>query len=237
MKEQFFTFFKHTTMKRLVLVFVSVLLVTATANAQFLRFGVKGGLNSSTMKIDETTLENISTTDGAKDLLLQQGNSELGLHVGLFARIKIASLFIQPEVLFSQSKGSFKISDQTNLQSTYNTLVEQKFNKFDIPVMVGWKFGPAKVYLGPVATFNLSEQDGLKDQISEWTSEPVENSINKAVFGYQAGVGLDIFKFATFDVKYEGNLSKFGEGVVIAGQERKFDQRNPQWIFSLGIFF
>jgi hypothetical protein len=103
--------------------------------------------------------------------------------------------------------------------------------------MVGWKFGPAKIYLGPVATFNLSEQDGLKDQISEWTSESVDNSINKAVFGYQAGVGLDIFKFATFDVKYEGNLSKFGEGVVIAGQERKFDQRNPQWIFSLGIFF
>lgn len=224
-------------MKRLFLTVTSVILLITSANAQFLRFGVKGGLSSTTMKVDETTLGSITTVDGVKNLVLSQGESALGLHFGLFGRIKIMGFFIQPEILFSQTKGNFVIADEANQTSLYNTIVKQKFNKFDVPVMVGWKFGPARAYLGPVATFMLSESDGLKDKITQWTNESVENNINKAVFGYQAGVGLDILKVVTLDVRYEGNLSKFGEGMVIAGQERKFDQRNPQWIFSLGIFF
>jgi len=83
----------------------------------------------------------------------------------------------------------------------------------------------------------LSEQDGLKDELADATNESVESNFKNATFGYQVGAGLDIFKFATLDVKYEGNLSKLGEGVNIAGKPYTFDQRNPQWIFSLGIFF
>ena len=103
--------------------------------------------------------------------------------------------------------------------------------------MIGWKFGPARVGLGPVASVMLSEKDGLKDKITDITDDTVDNNLKKAVFGYQVGVGLDIFKFATVDLKYEGNLSKLGESLAIAGQDFTFDQRNPQIILSLGIFF
>ena len=37
-----------------------------------------------------------------------------------------------------------------------------------------------------------------------------EEKFNGATWGYQVGVGLDIFKKITIDVKYEGNLSKLG---------------------------
>jgi hypothetical protein len=226
-------------MKRLSLLFVATLLMVSVANAQFLRFGVKGGLNSSTMTIDKTTLENVSTLDGAKNFVLEQGDSEFGLHFGVFGRIQVAGVFIQPEVLFTQTKGNFVISDQADAQSAYNAIVEQKFNRLDIPVMAGYKFGPAKVFLGPVATFTLSEKDGLKDKMTDFVGEnsTVENSLNNAVFGYQVGIGLDILKFATLDVKYEGNLSKLGDQLSVGGQNFNLDQRNPQWIFSLGIFF
>jgi len=227
-------------MKRLTLLFIAAFMIVGVANAQFFRFGVKGGLNSSTMKIDQTTLSNVTTEDdGVKNFVLEQGDSEMGLHVGVFGRIQLMGVFIQPELLFTQAKGNIIINDITSPANAYQTAVEQKFNRLDIPVMVGYKFGPAKMFLGPVATFTLSEKDGLQEKMIDFVGEnsTVDNSIKNAVFGYQVGVGLDIFKFATFDIKYEGNLSKLGDELTIGNQGFSLDQRNPQWIFSLGIFF
>jgi hypothetical protein len=226
-------------MKRLALIFTAVLFMAATANAQFLRFGVKGGVSSSNFSIDDTTLDNIQTVDGAKNFILEQGESKLGIHFGAFGRIQIMGLFIQPELLFSQTKGEYIITDQADAQSAYNAVVEQKFNKFDVPVIVGMKFGPARVGLGPVASFTLSESDGLKDKMTEFVgaNTTVENALNNAVFGYQVGVGLDLGKFATIDLRYEGNLSKLGDQLTIGENNFNLDQRNPQLILNLGIFF
>jgi hypothetical protein len=210
------------------------LVVSLAANAQFLRFGVKGGVSSSTVKIDKTTF---STIDDAETFVVEQGNSKMGLHFGLFGRVQVLGFYVQPELLFTQSKGEVVLTDITNSESPLKSIRDQKFNKIDIPVMVGWKIGPARLGLGPVASIMLSEQDGLKDELADATNESVESNFKNATFGYQVGAGLDIFKFATLDVKYEGNLSKLGEGVNIAGKPYTFDQRNPQWIFSLGIFF
>lgn len=228
-------------MKKLFLMIAVMFAISQVADAQLIRFGVKGGVSSSKINIDKTTIEGIQTTTPTEltNLIIEQGDSKLGLHFGLFSRIQITGLFIQPELLFTQTNGEFVITEQDpdNLENTVETITKQKFNKFDIPVMVGWKFGPARVGLGPVATVMLSETDGLKDKITDITGESVENNLKKAVFGYQVGVGLDIFKFATLDIKYEGNLSKLGESLAIGGQNFTLDQRNPQIIASLGIFF
>jgi len=221
-------------MKRLALLISTILVVSLAANAQFLRFGVKGGVSSSTVKIDKTTF---STIDDAETFVVEQGSSKMGLHFGLFGRVQVLGFYVQPELLFTQSKGEVVLTDITNSESPLKSIRDQKFNKIDIPVMVGWKIGPARLGLGPVASIMLSEQDGLKDELADATNESVESNFKNATFGYQVGAGLDIFKFATLDVKYEGNLSKLGEGVNIAGKPYTFDQRNPQWIFSLGIFF
>ncbi|HPF93023.1 MAG TPA: porin family protein [Tenuifilaceae bacterium] len=221
-------------MKRLAMLISTILVVSLAANAQFLRFGVKGGVSSSTVKIDKTTF---STIDDAETFVVEQGNSKMGLHFGLFGRVQVLGFYVQPELLFTQSKGEVVLTDITNSESPIKSIRDQKFNKIDIPVMVGWKIGPARLGLGPVASIMLSEQDGLKDELADATNESVESNFKNATFGYQVGAGLDIFKFATLDVKYEGNLSKLGEGVNIAGKPYTFDQRNPQWIFSLGIFF
>ena len=219
-------------MKKTLIILAALMTLSVASNAQFIRFGVKGGVSSSNVKFDKQTLEGITTEDGPKDFLVEQGDSKLGLHFGVFGRIQIMGLFIQPEVLFTQTKGEVKLSEGT----TADYYLKQKFNKFDIPVMVGWKFGPARVGLGPVASFVVGESDGLKDKIKEF-NDTVKNDFKGATFGYQIGVGLDILKFATIDLKYEGNLSKLGNGLNIDGKPIKFDQRNPQFIASIGIFF
>lgn len=223
-------------MKKTLIILAALMTLSVASNAQFIRFGVKGGVSSSNVKFDTQTLEGITTEDGPKDFLVEQGDSKLGLHFGVFGRIQIMGLFIQPEVLFTQTKGEVVINDLTT-SNAVSSIAKQKFNKFDIPVMVGWKFGPARVGLGPVASFVVGESDGLKDKIDALTTEAVKNDFKGATFGYQIGVGLDILKFATIDLKYEGNLSKLGNGLNIGGEDFKFDQRNPQFIASIGIFF
>lgn len=220
-------------MKRLFLVLSLALAFAVTAHAQFFSFGVKGGVNSSKVSIDRVEWNNIQTSDGIRDFAIEQGDSKLGLHFGAFARLKVSKIYIQPELLFTQTRGEFVINDITNPQDVTTNIAKQTFNKFDVPVMVGLKFGPARVGLGPVASFIIND----KSELSKFITSDAENEFNKAVFGYQVGVGVDILKFATIDLKYEGNLSKLGDGVTIGGVERKFDQRNPQLILSLGIFF
>lgn len=220
-------------MKKLSILLIVVVAMIGTANAQFLKFGFKVGLTSSNVKFDNTTLSQVSTTSGAKDFLIKQGDAKMGYQFGLFARVKALGIFVQPELLFSHSQSEVVIADVT-ASKIYNET--QKFNKVDIPVIVGWKLGPARLGLGPVASFNLSQTDGLKNKLNELATETTKNNFSKATFGYQVGVGLDILKLS-LDVRYEGNLSKLGKGVEVGGKSYSFDQRNPQWIFSLGWAF
>ncbi len=156
------------------------------------------------------------------------------MHLGLFARVQIMGFYMQPELLFSHSQGEVVLKD-VNAHQIYNET--QRFNKVDIPVNIGWKFGPVRVGFGPVATVLLSEKDGLKDKLDDLTSQTVKNDFKSATFGYQVGVGLDILKKIAIDIKYEGNLSKLGSGITLGDTKYAFDQRNPQLIMSLGVFF
>lgn len=219
-------------MKKISLISAFFLLFTFAANAQFFSYGIKGGLNSSTIKVDDFKFVSL---DGTQDYLLEQGDSKLGFHLGMFTRINIVGFYIQPEFLFTQTNGEVILSE--GVGSSAKKAYQQGFNKFDVPVLVGWKFGPAHIGAGPVASFIFGEKDGLKDELASISNEAVTNRFKNATFGYQVGVGIDILKYLTFDVKYEGNLSKLGEGVKIGNTSYNFDQRNPQWIFSLGIFF
>jgi hypothetical protein len=217
-------------MKRIVIVFAVLVAITTTANAQFFKYGLKGGVSSSSVKFDEATWSQVQTSEGSMNLLVEQGNAKLGFHVGVFGRIKIVGFWLQPELLFTQTQGEFVYNQVGG--SSLSSIRNQKFNKFDIPVIAGWKFGPARIGVGPVASFMISESETFDG----FTVSNVKSDFNKATFGFQVCVGVDIFKFAMLDLKYEGNLSKFGSGVTIGGVERSFDQRNPQWIVSLGIF-
>jgi hypothetical protein len=217
-------------MKKCIIVTVIALLtVVGTANAQFLKFGLKGGLTSSNVKFDKTTF-----TSGGNDFIAKQGDAKYGMQFGLFGRIQLLGIFIQPELLFSHSQGEVIINDVTAGKFYTET---QKFNKIDIPVMVGWKIGPARLGLGPVASIMVSEKDGLKDKLAVLSDQTTKSNFNKTTYGYQVGVGLDILGKIALDLKYEGNLSKLGSGIKLGDTNYSFDQRNPQWIFSVGVFF
>jgi hypothetical protein len=203
---------------------ITLLLVLATvAQAQLFKLGIRGGVSSSTVKVNDEII-----IPSGSNYSLESCDPLVGFHVGLVSRITIKKLFIQPELLFSSSGGQVKVSDLTNKTSTIR---EQKFNRVDIPVLAGVKTGLLRLEAGPVASFTLSEKSDL------FETSGYKEDFKKATIGYQAGIGFDLFKKLAFDLKYEGSLSKLGNGLTVGTTTYPYDTRTSQWIVSLGFFF
>lgn len=148
------------------------------------------------------------------------GNSKLGYHLGLFARLGGNSIYFQPEVLYTNTGGDF----QSSLGST-TTTYSASFSRVDVPIMFGFKIAKVfRIQAGPVMSFLLDS-----DLNSDGTGLTPPD-YNSATLGYQAGIGVDVGNMI-LDLKYEGPLGKQAES--IAGFAT--DQRQNQLILSLGI--
>lgn len=193
-------------MKKLILS-LALLVVALTGYSQGFSIGPKVGLSQT--KLD------LKSDD------FKSGDSKFGYHVGLFARIGLGPLFLQPEVLYTQTQGQFSFDEGVGGIKEY----EADFNRVDIPVMVGFKmFKFLRLQAGPIASINVNSE--LKD-----AGKTVQNAqFEDATIGYQAGLGLDIGNLI-IDAKYESSLDKFRGNM--AGFNT--DQRVNQWILSVGF--
>ena len=212
-------------MKKYFLILIIAVGIVFNSNAQILSFGIKGGLNYSKMKFDK--ISNITTT--AANYNLMEDEAFQGFHVGVMGRLKILNLFVQPELLFNTTGGKVLIEE---IQSGATVVKQVKYNKLDLPVLVGMKFGPARINAGPVASVVLSSDSEISDIVPD-----LKTSSKGATIGFQAGVGLDILKKFTFDLRYEGGLSRLGDKLSVAGQDYAFDSRDSKFLVSVGFFF
>ncbi len=183
--------------------------------AQFFSIGPRVGVSSSKLEI----------RDNVQDV--KEGDASFGFHAGLFARFSLSSLYIQPEVLFTSNGGEIEFEDGSGVG---NQIIEYDYNKLDVPVMIGFKFAKFfRLQAGPVASLLLKA-----DAKEGGVTEDVKNNYNNATVGYQAGIGLDIGSLI-LDLKYEGNLSSFGDDIRVGGNTFNTDLRHNQWLLSLGI--
>ena len=146
--------------------------------------GIHGGISNTKIKV--------------KDIghVLKSG-SNTGYMVGVFARVNLGLIYLEPALNYSHKEGEVENSDnKSNL----------KYNSFDIPVMVGLHVLDLPVvklraYLGPVASFSGK----LK-----WDKGNFGTNIDndKMMWNGKIGVGVDVWKL-TFDIDYEKGLKKF----------------------------
>lgn len=170
---------------------------------------------------------------------------EMGFHFGAFARIKILGVFLQPELIFSQTNAAINLNPEGfDLSQAASEVRSSKitYNNFDVPVLLGFKIGPAHICAGPVATFKLNSglDDATKKLLEDIDAEDdmdVFTVTKNATFGAQIGTGLTIAKKITIDVRYEFGLSKLGDKVTIRDREFNTDQRGSQFIGSVGWMF
>jgi hypothetical protein len=210
-------------MKKLILVLIASMFVFSVSNAQFFSYGLKGGIGFSSLKIEDIT----DISDGSDVYDLITGDGVMGYHLGLQTRIKIAMVVIQPELYWNAGGGTV----EQVVDGGVTEILDVKFNRLDIPLLAGVKFGPARINVGPVGSIVLSETTDLTDLEPDY-----ELFTSTMTWGFQAGLGLDISKLS-LDFRYEGSLSKLGESLSIGGSEFALDARPSQWIISLGFWF
>lgn len=221
-------------MKRFYLVLLLTVFALPSVFGQ-LQFGIKGGIVSASSSLDEQISISQEFQDQANidydELKMKAQDAKVGFQAGLFGRISLAALYVQPELMFTSTSSKIKVSEITEGQDPVTHVKNQEFKKIDIPIMVGWKFGPARLQAGPVGTIMLDQQSALD------TFENYKEEFNGATWGYQVGVGLDLLNTLTLDAKYEGSLSKLGESVTIGDNDYSIDNRPNQFVVTVGLFF
>ena len=152
--------------------------MAGAANAQTgVRFGLKGGINYSTLTADDT--------EGIE--------SKIGLQAGALANFGLSDLIsIQPEVLYSQ-KGA-QVEDASDFKL--------KLNYIDVPVLVkvnaGGLFFEAGPQLGILASAKATDGD---------TDEDVKEGYNTVDFGYAVGLGYQLETGPMIGLRYNGGIS------------------------------
>ncbi len=193
-------------------VLFALLLVLAASQAYSQNgIGVKAGVSSTKLDFDSDEFV--------------PSDAQTGYHVGVYGRFGGVGFFVQPELLFTQTKGEFAYIPSGVSGSTPPEDYKAEFNRLDIPVLVGVRFLRLfRVMAGPIASININSK--LENSV-----ETIDDAdFSSATFGYQAGLGFDIGRL-TVDGRYEGGLSKVSENIGTFST----DNRLNQWVVSVGF--
>lgn len=211
-------------MRSILFCLVLVLTLSSQINAQF-EFGMKMGLYST-----DLVSETIPILQGEQqqiNLLLQ--GAQYGVHFGVYSRITLAGLFIEPSVIFNSTSAVYSL-EQYNEGEFFSQVKTETFHNIDIPVMVGIKFFMFRLFAGPVAHIHLDRTRDLLD------ISGLQHRLRSATYGFQAGAGVNIWKLR-FTTSYEGNLPFAGNSILIAGSEYALSHNPSRLIFAMGIKF
>jgi hypothetical protein len=161
-------------MKKTILVAVVVFAMSNAAQAQLVKFGIKGGVNyanqnGSSITVNSTNYDTSAITS---------------YHAGLIAELKLTDGFsIQPELLYS-TQGA-----------TYKNAVDEFKNELgylSIPVMARFHFNKTvSLDLGPQTSFLLSERKNVNFNDSE-----------SFEFGVAGGLTLNVTKHIFLQGRY-----------------------------------
>ena len=207
-------------MKKLpLLTFVLICLFTIKAKAQ-VSFGVKMGVHSFELSDPKDIL--FPNSEGA----IRFSEAKMGFQGGIYTKIKIANVFLEPRVMLNSTKVEYVIDNPDG--NIFNEIREESFTNLDIPVLVGFKLLFFDAVVGPVAHINLDHASDLFE-FAEYN-----NRFKTAEYGWRAGLGLGLGNIH-LGVEYEGNFSNFGDHINIGGQDFSFGDTPSRLIFNLGI--
>lgn len=182
-------------MKLYLKVALAAILMTATAKAQNINIGIKGGLN----------IYNIENSNGAKY------DNQLGFNLGLIGHIHLAKkLALQPEVVYSAQGAKFTtVGIETKIQLGY----------INVPVLFQYMFDNGfRLEAGPQVGFLVN----AKTKTPNLTVD-IKNNIKKVDFGLGAGIGY-VNPATNFgiDARYNLGLSDINENSSVKSTNRGF---------------
>lgn len=205
-------------MRKSIIIF-TLLFLSISVHSQ-VHFGLRAGLSSSQVNINETV----------NGLKITTGDNTFGYHIGVFTQFIFKEKWVlMPEALFTSSGGNIDLSNGTSFNEVWNL----SYNRLDIPVTLGYKFLKVfRLQAGLVPSI-LLKADARNDDVVQ----DVKDNYKNASWGYQAGLGFDLW-LLVLDLKYQGSFSSVhNDNVSIPGSEASYspDTRVNMWILSVGI--
>lgn len=203
-------------MKKVILSAIAVM-AFGMANAQDVKFGLKGGLNVSNFSGD---------TEGI------DFKSRFGFNAGGFVEIKFSEKFaLQPEILYSTQGAKV---DNFNLDvdgiGTVNADVAFNLAYINVPVMFKY-FAAEKFSLeaGPQIGFLVSAETKTKVDGYGSSKVDIKDNFESIDFGLNLGAGYDFTENLSVGARYNLGLAN------IAKTEEGDDSKVHNGVFSLSV--
>lgn len=217
-------------MKKVFLLFAALFIATV-ANAQIspITFGPKVGYQTTKLSLDENVIKS--------DF---KGN----MTFGVFARLTIKNIVLQPELLYFKSGKVFEVSALGNDWGLNNLIPNPTFtisqSNFALPIMIGYQFIDIPIIkmranVGPVFYFAVGKAEYSMN--GNDIPLPVESATEDMTMGAALNLGLDIWKL-TLDINYSLGLTDvFDDELEIAGHEIDLGDDTKQNIFTVTLGF
>jgi hypothetical protein len=210
-------------MKYQIVILFFLVFGATTLYSQF-EWGMKAGISSH--QLGNTSLKSWIENENFSSHFTE---AEYGHHFGLYSRIKVINVYIEPAVLFNSNSFSYTFKEVS--ENGLSTIVKnERYNHASIPLMVGLKLGFFRLFGGPVGNVFISKTSEL------WEFENYKEKFKSFSYGIQGGLGVDIWNFR-FDVQYENNLNHLGTQVHIGGQDILLSPNASRFLFTLGYKF
>jgi opacity protein-like surface antigen len=231
-------------MKKLLFIAASVAVMTQTANAQGVRFGVEGGFNmfTQTVKYPSTSGETVTTNDDFKP----------GAKAGVIADIGLgSSLSIQPGLFFNMKGTESNMTTTTTIAGTeYRSEQESNLSisYIELPVNVQYMFGmpgSGRFFIGAgpyiaaaiggkhkyeystnlpgQSTTTVKREDALS-----MGDDPAEDDIERLDYGVNANIGYMLPAGAFV-------RGTFGLGLANIHPSGTQDMSRKNWGFGLSV--
>lgn len=183
------------------------------------KFGIKGGLNLTSLYVDNVSSEHVKA----------------GFNAGIFAKLPVTKGFsIQPELLYSV-KGA---------KDTYSNFLqgdgEYRFNLgyMELPVLAVVNITPnfnihAGPYLGYLVSANV--KDVSSNGTIEGATELKTGDFNRWDVGLAGGLGFDVSAF-TLGARYNYGLTNIGKSGSLSGDLTK-NSKNAGVSIYIGFAF
>ena len=166
---------------------------------------------------------------------------------GLFGRVTLGRVYVQPEVLYFKTSNIFDASvtgtnineNLFNLPTGANVNLTLNQMNLQVPVMIGVNIIDLDIITlraqaGPTANFVLKSQtiydktyslNGQQGEIENTTTD--QDFDTKSIsWGVQAGLGVDVLKRITLDINYNFGLSKMFDALNETTLGETFDFSN-----------
>jgi hypothetical protein len=219
------------TMKKVFLLFAALFIATI-ANAQIspITFGPKVGYQTTKLSTNRDVIKS--------DF---KGN----MAFGVFARLTIKNVILQPELLYYKSGKVFEVKPLGNDWGLDNLIPNPTFtinqSNFALPIMMGYQFIDIplikmRATVGPVLYFAVGETEySVNGENLPYLNESVAEDMT---MGAAFNLGVDLWKL-TLDVNYSFGLTEaFDDEIEVPGlPEIEIADNTKQNIFTVTLGF